>query len=111
MHKAALDILEPLFHKIDSYDENILTMLGILELRLLLASNQPEKALFFLEVFLKKMGINILHLITDELNSQESIPRLDVNVSRSLKLMALLTQVVNKKLVVVPEDVVRLMLN
>ncbi|XP_065354321.1 CCR4-NOT transcription complex subunit 10 isoform X2 [Calliphora vicina] len=105
MHNAALDILEPLFYKMDSYDENVLTMLGILEMRLLLASNQPEKALFFLEVFLKKLGINILHLITDDLNSHESIPRLDENVSKSLKLMALITQVVNKKLVVVPEDV------
>ncbi|XP_037817098.1 CCR4-NOT transcription complex subunit 10 isoform X2 [Lucilia sericata] len=105
MYKAALDIMEPLFNKINTYDENVLAMLGILELRLLLASNQPKKALFFLEVFLHKLGINILHLTSDDYNIQESLPRLEDNLGKGLKLMSLLTQVVNKKPVMVPEDV------
>ncbi|KAI8123180.1 CCR4-NOT transcription complex subunit 10 [Lucilia cuprina] len=105
MYKAALDVMEPLFNKINTYDENVLAMLGILELRLLLASNQPKKAYFFLEEFLHKLGINILHITSDDCNIQESLPRLDDNLGKGLKLMSLLTQVVNKKPVLVPEDV------
>lgn len=108
MYRTALDILEPLFENIDTYNDNVLGVLGVLELRLLLASNQVKKALAFLEILLQKLGISLLNLVTsDECNFQEVLTKFDKKVVRNLKLMSLLTHVVNKTTVLVPEDGVR----
>lgn len=104
MHKSALNIIESLLIKANNYDESVLALLGVLELRLLLASNQPRKALFFLEELLLKLQINMLHLLADEFSAQESVPRIEDGVRRSLKLMSFLTQILNKNPILVPED-------
>ncbi|KAM7360245.1 CCR4-NOT transcription complex subunit 10 isoform 2-T2 [Cochliomyia hominivorax] len=104
MYNAAIDLLEPLLSNIDKYDENMIAMIGILELRLLLSSCRPKKAYIFLELLLQKLGINMLNLTTDEFNFQEALPRLDGSIIKSLKLMSLLTHVSNKKTISIPED-------
>ena len=108
MYRTALHIIEPLFENIEAYNDNTLGVLGVLELRLLLASNQVKKAMAFLELLLQKLGISLLNLTTsEECNSQEVLTKLDNKAIRNLKLMSLLTHVVNKTTVLVPEDGVR----
>lgn len=108
MYRTALHIIEPLFENIETYNDNTLAVLGVFELRLLLASNQVKKALAFLELLLQKLGISLLNLTaSEECNSQEVLTKLDNKVIRNLKLMSLLTHVVNKTTVLVPEDGVR----
>lgn len=107
MYKAALDVLEPLTNNLDKYDDCVMALIGILELRLLLVSSQPKKALHFLEMLMQKLGLNKSHVTTEDINFQETIPILDENINKSLKLLSMLTQVVNKKAILVPEDGVR----
>lgn len=103
MYQTAIDVLTPVVEKVESYDANTVAMIGILMLRLLLATNQPRKAFRFLEMVLRQMSINITTLSTDECN-MDSVPRLEETSSKHLKLLSLLTQVVNRKIVLVPED-------
>ncbi|XP_013114394.2 CCR4-NOT transcription complex subunit 10 isoform X1 [Stomoxys calcitrans] len=104
MYQTAMDTISPITEKIETYDANAIAMIGILMLRLLLATNQPQKAYRFLETILGHLGINIATLATDECNVQETVPRLEEKTNKHLKLLSLLTHVVNRKIVVVPED-------
>lgn len=105
MYQTAIDVLKPAVYKLDIYDESAAAIIGVLYLRLLLATNQPNKAYNFLEKLLNKLGISIVNLLTnDECNTQETLPRLEENLCKSLKLLSLLTHVINKKPIVVPED-------
>lgn len=104
MYQTAIDTLKPVVDKIETYDSNIMAMVGVLMLRLLLATNQPRKAYFFLEEVLGHLSINITTMAADEGNIQESAPRLEEKFNKHLKLLSLLTHLVNRKIVQVPED-------
>ncbi|XP_075151049.1 CCR4-NOT transcription complex subunit 10 [Haematobia irritans] len=104
MYQTAIETISPIVNKMETYDASAIAMNGILMLRLLLATNQPQKAYRFLETVLRHLGINIATLATDECNVQESVPRLEEKTNKHLKLLSLLTHVVNRKIVLVPED-------
>ncbi|XP_061390103.1 CCR4-NOT transcription complex subunit 10 [Musca vetustissima] len=104
MYQTALYTLKPVVDKIDAYDANTIAMVGVLMLRLLLATNQPQKAYLFLEEISRHLSINIAPLAADDGNVQESTPRLEEKFNKPLKLLSLLTHVVNRKIVQVPED-------
>lgn len=108
MHQTALDTLTSVAEKIESYDESSAALVGVLMLRLLLVTNQPRRAYSFLEMLLQQLGINNVSLAPEECNAQENVPRLDDKLNKNLKLLSLLTNVVNRKIVVVPEDGVSL---
>ncbi|KAI9584433.1 CCR4-NOT transcription complex subunit 10 isoform X1 [Glossina fuscipes] len=104
MFETALLTLKPLVQKLDNCDECSIALIGVLMLRLLLATNRLRKAYDFLEILLQKLGTSTLTLTAEDSNPQEVLPGIDENLARCLKLLCMLSMVVNRKVVLVPED-------
>lgn len=104
MFETALLTLKPLVQKLDNCDECSIALIGVLMLRLLLATNRLRKAYDFLEILLQKLGTSTLTLTAEDSNPQEVLPGIDDNLARCLKLLCMLSMVVNRKVVLVPED-------
>lgn len=104
MHQSAWVSIQTLVDKLDTMNDNLSTSVGVLYVRLLLNAQQYKKALAYLNYLLKHLNTNISTLVAEETNIQDILPRLKPSVIANLKLLTMLTLVVNRKLVVIPEE-------
>lgn len=97
MYNAAISSLQPLIEKLDSIEPSLAADVGLLMLHLLLATQQLQKAQSFLEYIKTKLGLG------NEVLSSDDNTALDV-FNRAFKLLSLLTNVLNKRVVSIPDD-------
>ena len=98
MYNAAISSLQPFLEKLDTLEPSLAADVALLMLHLLLATQQLQKAQAFLDYIKLKLGLG-----SYALNSDDSTTSLDV-FNRAFKLLSLLTNVLNKRVVVIPDD-------
>lgn len=100
---SAIDILMPLVERLDDLEESIVSNVGVLVISCLLATNQLKRALAFLEAIQIHLGINLDNVAGEENSSPEILSNID-GFNRIFKLIAMMTNVLNRKTVVIPDD-------
>lgn len=104
MYQTAIVTLSPAAATLESCNERVATLIGVLMLRLLLSTNQLKKAYKFLEVLLKRLNLTLAVLCTEDAGAEEILPSLEPDLGKSLRLLAMLTLVHNRKAVLIAED-------
>lgn len=104
MNQSASQSIETLVDKLDTLNDNLATSVGALNIRLLLSMQQFKKALAYLHYLLKRLNTTIPALVAQDSTVQDVLPRLEPTVFANLKLLTMLTLVVNRNIVVIPED-------
>lgn len=100
---AALKVLTPIAKTLEDLDESIASKIGLLMISLLLQTNQISKAGAFLKNLESHLRINLDSLSSEENTSIDSLAHVN-SFKRMFRLMALLTNIVNKFNVIVPDD-------
>ena len=93
----------PVAKNLEDLDEGIASKLGLLMLTLLLQTNQISRAGAFLKCLETHLRVNLDSLAGEENASPESLSNID-GFNRMFRLLSLLTNIVNKIVVIVPED-------
>lgn len=104
MYQHAWLAIYTLVDKLDNLSDELATSVGVLQIRLLLNTQQFKRAFAYLNYLLKRLNTNISALVAEDSNIQDIFPRLNPLLSANLKLMTMLTLVVNRKVVVIPEE-------
>ncbi|XP_037954175.1 CCR4-NOT transcription complex subunit 10-like [Teleopsis dalmanni] len=97
LHRTGIKYLLPVVEKLESFEENFALLVSTLMLRLLLASQQLNRAQHFLALLQIKFP-----RIADSLLPDENFT--DKQLLEDFKLLAMLTNVLNRRTVAIPDD-------